>query len=148
MGDRAGEKRRASCSLSYFYHLCFLLPPSSQQLLSTSPSSPFPSFIHALCPIASNAFQHPHSPAEHLKGRGRTWASASSSSSATAATHGCNGCGLGRCSPPAEAGEDWRKGSAPWVGLRRAVSGAAQELVRLPVDLSTRLCSRCFVGLF
>ncbi|PKU43944.1 hypothetical protein llap_5757 [Limosa lapponica baueri] len=61
-GERAGEESE----LSHFYHLCFLLPPSSShQLLSTASSLSFPPFI--LCPITSNNFQYSHSLAEHRK---------------------------------------------------------------------------------
>lgn len=40
----------------------------SQQLLSTTTSSPFPSFIDALSPIASNAFQYPRRAPEGERG--------------------------------------------------------------------------------
>lgn len=105
------QERRVNYNLvSHFHHLCFLLPCSFQQPLSTT--SFFPSFIHVLCPITSNTLQYPHSPAEHLKGRMGTRASASSYSSAATAIHGCTFFRLGWHSPPAEAGDDWRKGSA------------------------------------
>lgn len=114
------QERRVNYLLPHFHHLCFLLPRSSQQLLSTT--SFFPSFIRVLCAITSNTFQYPHSPTEHLKGRVGTWASASCSSSAATAIRGCAFFGLRRHSPPTEAGEDGTQGSAPgWnCGEQRA----------------------------
>ena len=129
MRDRAGEERRPSCSLSHFCRLCFLLPPPpSQQLLSTTASSSFPSFIHALCPIISNTFPYPHSPAEHLKGRGGTRASASSSSGATAAVHGCNRCGLAWWAQPSRRGRS--RGGHTLVKGQCSLGGTVESSAR------------------
>lgn len=107
-----GEEQERGESCSFF---CFYYPFSSSTfILSTAPFYCYPIVFSliASCSLShtSNTFQYPRSPAEHLEGRGRTWASTSSPHSATTAMHGCNhtAAGLDQCSePPTEAGEGW-----------------------------------------